>query len=63
MSLTVGQVLQGHAASYIITKILKEPKVFQAKVVPRNAIFPPYKLYIDIQLYCGQFELQIANCT
>ncbi len=61
MSLTVGQVLQGHAASYLITKILKEPKVFQAMVVPRNAIFPPYKLYSDLPLYCREFELQITN--
>jgi len=34
MTLSVGQVLRGGAASYHITNILKAPTVFQAKIVP-----------------------------
>ncbi|KAK0111253.1 hypothetical protein ONS95_001625 [Cadophora gregata] len=37
MSLNIGQVLRGRAAFYHVTKVVKTPTVFQAKVVPFEA--------------------------
>lgn len=34
MALNIGQVLKGRAAFYHVTKVLKDPTVFQAKIVP-----------------------------
>ena len=34
MTLAIGDVLTGRVATYNITKVLKEPTVFQAQVLP-----------------------------
>lgn len=56
MPVLVGQVLKGRTASYLVTKILKDATVFQAKIVPRyqssqnDSADLPSMVYGDIPL-------------
>ena len=51
--LAIGQVLKGWAASYQVTRVLKEPTVLQAKGIPfdRSRASQPLQLYGQTIIY------------
>ncbi|KAF4629161.1 hypothetical protein G7Y89_g8984 [Cudoniella acicularis] len=67
MSLSIGQVLRGRAASYHITKVLKAPTVFQAKIVPfeQSQIPKPAQLavikHFPADISSSQYRRELHN--